>query len=92
MPFRPLDWAIIMVIALLVFGPKRLPELASSLGKTYQAFRKSLNEIQSPITQALMPQPVQPSETAAASAVSVTEPTEEHKEAAASAETFEQHT
>ncbi len=92
MPFRPLDWAVIMVIALLVFGPKRLPELASSLGKTYQAFRKSLNEIQSPITQALMPQPVQPSETSAVAAVPAPEPTEDSKASEVSAETLEQHT
>lgn len=39
---------IIMVIALLIFGPKKLPEMGSSLGKTITAFRKSMNEISQP--------------------------------------------
>ena len=35
---------IISVIALLIFGPKRLPEMGSAIGKTYKEFRKSLSE------------------------------------------------
>lgn len=34
---------IILVIALIVFGPKRLPELGHSLGKGIREFRSSLN-------------------------------------------------
>jgi sec-independent protein translocase protein TatA len=36
---------IISVIALLIFGPKRLPEMGSAIGKTYQEFKKSLREV-----------------------------------------------
>ena len=36
--------AIVVVIALLVFGPKKLPELGSSLGKSITGFRKGLKE------------------------------------------------
>jgi sec-independent protein translocase protein TatA len=31
---------IILVIALIIFGPKRLPQLGESLGKTIRAIRK----------------------------------------------------
>jgi sec-independent protein translocase protein TatA len=39
-------WEIVLVvaIALLVFGPKKLPELGSSLGKSITGFRKGLKE------------------------------------------------
>jgi sec-independent protein translocase protein TatA len=35
---------LISVVALLVFGPKRLPEMGSAIGKTYKEFKKSLSE------------------------------------------------
>jgi sec-independent protein translocase protein TatA len=35
---------IISVVALLIFGPKRLPEMGSAIGKTYKEFKKSLSE------------------------------------------------
>jgi sec-independent protein translocase protein TatA len=38
----PLEVGIVLVIALLVFGPKRLPELGSSLGKSMRGFGKGL--------------------------------------------------
>jgi sec-independent protein translocase protein TatA len=34
---------VILVIALLVFGPSRLPEVGSFLGKSLRAFRDSLD-------------------------------------------------
>lgn len=39
----PLELAIVLIIALIVFGPKRLPELGRSLGKGIREFRSSLN-------------------------------------------------
>jgi sec-independent protein translocase protein TatA len=35
---------IIGVIALLVFGPKKLPELGSGLGKAIKDFKHAMNE------------------------------------------------
>lgn len=35
---------IILAIALLIFGPKALPKLGESLGKTIGNFKKGLNE------------------------------------------------
>jgi sec-independent protein translocase protein TatA len=39
----PIELAIVLVIALIVFGPKRLPELGRSLGKGIREFRGSLS-------------------------------------------------
>lgn len=36
---------IILVITLIVFGPKKLPEIGAALGKTLSEFKKSANEI-----------------------------------------------
>ena len=36
---------VIMVVALLVVGPSKLPELARSLGKTFQEFRRMADEV-----------------------------------------------
>lgn len=35
---------VILVLALLVFGPSRLPEVGSFLGKSLRAFRDSLDD------------------------------------------------
>jgi sec-independent protein translocase protein TatA len=39
--FRPLHLVVILVIALLVFGPKRLPELGKSLGSGIRSFKRA---------------------------------------------------
>lgn len=39
---------IILVIALLIFGPKKLPEMGSSIGKSIKEFRKGMSEISQP--------------------------------------------
>jgi TatA/E family protein of Tat protein translocase len=36
---------VILAIALLIFGPKRLPELARSLGRGLAEFRRASNEL-----------------------------------------------
>ena len=37
---------VILVVALLVLGPKRLPDVASGLGKAIREFRKATKDIQ----------------------------------------------
>ena len=37
---------IILVVALIVIGPKRLPELARTLGKGFAEFRKAADDLQ----------------------------------------------
>lgn len=36
---------IILLVALLLFGPKKLPELGASIGKTLREFKKASREI-----------------------------------------------
>jgi sec-independent protein translocase protein TatA len=45
---------IISVIALLIFGPKRLPEMGSAIGKTYKEFKKSLSEAAEPTSSEIV--------------------------------------
>jgi sec-independent protein translocase protein TatA len=41
----PADWVIIFIVALIVFGPKKLPEVGQQLGKALREFRKMADEI-----------------------------------------------
>ena len=46
MPFNnigPMELIIVLVIALLVIGPKRLPEVGKSLGKGMREFKDSIS-------------------------------------------------
>ena len=42
---------IIFVVALLVFGPRKLPELGRSLGKGLAEFRRASNELRSTLEE-----------------------------------------
>ena len=47
MPFGGFGWqemVVILVLVLIFFGPKRLPELAESVGKSLQRFKKATRE------------------------------------------------
>ena len=39
----PMEIAIVLIIALVVFGPKRIPELAKSVGNGVREFRGSIS-------------------------------------------------
>jgi sec-independent protein translocase protein TatA len=46
--FHGIDLVVILVIALLIFGPKRLPEMGSAIGKSIKEFRKGVSELTAP--------------------------------------------
>jgi len=46
--FHAPELIIILVVALLIFGPKRLPEMGAGVGKFIKEFRKGVNEISNP--------------------------------------------
>jgi sec-independent protein translocase protein TatA len=48
---------IIMLIVMLVFGSKRLPEMGASMGKGIREFKRSLKEVQDTIDT---PEPATP--------------------------------
>jgi sec-independent protein translocase protein TatA len=76
----PWHIAILVVILLLVFGPKRLPELGSSIGKTITGFKHGLAEAQDEIRgthdQVITPAAGAASVTEPVAATAVVEPTE----------------
>ena len=46
----PTEIFVILVLVLLLFGAKRLPELARSLGQGIREFRKSVKDISQDVT------------------------------------------
>src|SRR6516225_7179715 len=39
---------IVLAVALLIFGPKKLPEMGSAIGKAITEFRKGMSELSGP--------------------------------------------
>jgi sec-independent protein translocase protein TatA len=48
MGFHWPELIIITIVALLIFGPKRLPEIGGAIGKTYKEFKKSVSDLTEP--------------------------------------------
>lgn len=46
---------IILVIILLLFGAKRIPEIAGSMGKGIREFKKSLTDVQNSVVAEVQP-------------------------------------
>ncbi len=46
--FHAPELIIILVIALLIFGPKKLPEMGSSIGRSIREFQKGMKDISHP--------------------------------------------
>lgn len=47
----PLEVLLILIVALIVFGPGRLPEIARTLGKTIRAVRKATFDLTAQVTK-----------------------------------------
>jgi sec-independent protein translocase protein TatA len=62
----PLELAVVLIIALVIFGPKRLPELGRSMGKGIREFKSSLshddNDESRPEIEGASPPPAEPVE------------------------------
>ena len=65
MPIHPIWLILILVAVLLIFGPSRLPELGSAIGKAMREFRKATTDLTSEVTNAAKQEPQTPSESAA---------------------------
>lgn len=44
---------LILVLALIIFGPKKLPEIGRAFGETLREFKKSTRELTSEVTEEL---------------------------------------
>ncbi|WP_313800438.1 twin-arginine translocase TatA/TatE family subunit [Cytobacillus sp.] len=42
---------LILVLALIIFGPKKLPEIGRAVGQTLREFKKSARELTSDMTE-----------------------------------------
>ena len=45
--------AVIVVLALLIFGPKRLPQLGKTIGKTFKGLQTASKEFENEINKSL---------------------------------------
>lgn len=54
---NPVTVGVLFGIALLVFGPKKLPELGRSLGQGIGNFKKALNDAQEEVATAVKIEP-----------------------------------
>ncbi|MEO8563961.1 MAG: twin-arginine translocase TatA/TatE family subunit [bacterium] len=51
------ELTIIMVIVLVLFGAKRVPEISASFGKGIREFKRNLNDIETSVTSAVVNPP-----------------------------------
>jgi len=56
---QPTHLIIILVVALLIFGPSRLPEIGKSIGKTMREFQAGLKEASQGFTEEIQKTPPQ---------------------------------
>ena len=71
---------VILVVALLVLGPKKLPEIARSLGRGMAEFRRASNEFTRTLSASLDEPPPAPPAKSAGDAKSAVEPDAVRKE------------
>jgi len=77
MPFNlgPLEMVFVLVVLLLVFGAKRLPELGSGLGKGIREFKRSMTDMKEEINRPETPNQIhQPVERPQVAAPTTSEP------------------
>ena len=48
--FGFMEWMVVLVIVLVLFGARRVPEIGASLGKGIREFKKSINDVQNQVT------------------------------------------
>ena len=68
----PLELVIILVIALLILGPGRLPDVGASLGKSIREFRKASSDVQEAVNVNVDTTPIPPAAAAPAAATAPT--------------------
>jgi sec-independent protein translocase protein TatA len=78
-------WEIVLILAvvLILFGAKKLPELAKGLGQGIKEFKKASREVQEEINSAVEAEPEPPRKTTYSNAKTLPEPAKPESETAA---------
>jgi sec-independent protein translocase protein TatA len=50
--FQPMHLLVILVVAVLIFGPKKLPELGSGLAKGIKSFKDGIKSVEEEVKSA----------------------------------------
>ena len=69
----PEEIILILVIALIVFGPKRLPEIGRTVGKSLREFRRASQDLRDQFERAIDEEDDKPAKTASEAQLSETE-------------------
>lgn len=49
----PMELVIVLIIALVIFGPKKIPEIANALGKSINEFKKGSRDLEASVRKEL---------------------------------------
>ena len=55
------EWALLAAICFLLFGPRRLPEIARTIGRTLEKFRRAAADFREQIERLDLSEPAAPS-------------------------------
>ena len=66
---QPWHWIILLLVAVLLFGSKRLPDAARSLGKSMRIFKTEVKELQADNTTGTPVTPAKPAQQVASERV-----------------------
>jgi sec-independent protein translocase protein TatA len=74
MPFNigPIELLLVLVLALIILGPGKLPEVGNALGKTIREFRKASSDVEEAVR--ITPQTTAPQATPATPVTPVADP------------------
>jgi len=53
-----MEWLVIFVVVMIVFGPKSLPDIARKIGRTLEMFRRTADEFKDQVMRMDEPTPV----------------------------------
>jgi len=71
---QPLHWLVIAVVALIIFGPKRLPEIGRGLAKAFRELRSGVREAGEGFREEMHPESEKPTTATTATATPASEP------------------
>lgn len=78
----PWHWAILAVVIIVLFGSKKLPDAARSLGKSLRIFKSEVRELQNDgKTESATAPPVEPATPVQSERVDIPAPDQNHTDA-----------